>query len=643
MRLEGEEDERPGTSAYGTARHWIDRPRDGVASVVIPTLGVVVAVVALQAEYGVDVSDSLRYLGFEVGFAIVPGWLLFRALSPRPGGWLRQLAVGWGLGNVLQVLAFILTAAVGARDLFLAYPLVVGVPAALVIRRRPARSGSDERTPPDVRWLVGVVCALAGAYVALNFFPHLSLPGTRSVHHHPDFTWHLSLAGDAKHHWPIEDPNVVGYPMPYHWFGHVHLAAASQVTGLSLPLLLFRLYTLPLIVLATIQIVVAGQSLLRSARAGLVAASLALLVGQANLVHLLFGLEFLGVLQSYLHTSPSFAFGLMMLLPLVLLVGEAISAPRGSTGLGGWALIALFMIGASDAKVIILPMIAVSLVMIGGGHLLLRRRPPTAVPIAAGLALVVFAIVYLVQYRGHSSGIELDPSAAGRFFNQSMSAVRDARTYVADRYSFPGSSVLLSAAGVVLGAFGLFAAQLIGIPWLLARQRLRLSSEQAWLLALLTTGVTVALVTESQTTSNQLYFLAYGIVIGSILSADGLLQAWRSRPAMTGAAWRQAVVVALVGVAILGAATIPAARHWSDIDASGRALKVLWAYGALVAGLAVLVVIASRSFRQGRWVALERHGGGDRGGRRGRAPHRPGAFGHRGADLRPRGRPPPDA
>ena len=64
----------------------------------------------------------MRYLGFEVGFAILPGWLLYRALSRRPGGWLRQLALGWGLGNALQVMAYVAAAAVDARGLFPAYP-----------------------------------------------------------------------------------------------------------------------------------------------------------------------------------------------------------------------------------------------------------------------------------------------------------------------------------------------------------------------------------------------------------------------------------------------------------------------------------------------------------------------------------------
>src|SRR5437899_1957211 len=70
--------------------------------------------------------------------------LVYRALVPFPDGRLRLLVFGWTLGYLLEVLAFIATAEVGVRSLFLVYPIAVGVPAALVVRKRMrARSASD--------------------------------------------------------------------------------------------------------------------------------------------------------------------------------------------------------------------------------------------------------------------------------------------------------------------------------------------------------------------------------------------------------------------------------------------------------------------------------------------------------------------
>src|SRR5262245_32999379 len=63
-----------------------------------PIAVVIVAVVGLEVAYGVGLGDALLYLGFEIAFAIVPGVLVYRALSSRPGTWLRQLAIGWTVG-----------------------------------------------------------------------------------------------------------------------------------------------------------------------------------------------------------------------------------------------------------------------------------------------------------------------------------------------------------------------------------------------------------------------------------------------------------------------------------------------------------------------------------------------------------------
>ena len=420
-----------------------------------------------------------------------------------------------------------------------------------MIARRGTTAQPRASVPVNLRWLVAAVCVAATAYVAIAYFPATPLPGSQAVHYHPDLPWAISLAADAKHHWPIQDPNVAGLSMPYHYFVHVHLASASQVTGLALPVIFFRLYSLPLIVLIALQLVVAGQSLARSAYAGLVAACLVLLVGQMNLNHEapLSPVAFLGVLPTYLHSSPSVPFGLIMLLPLLILIGEAISSPKDATRVGDWVLIALFMIGASDAKVVILPMIVSSLLLFGGAHLLVRRRVPLAVPIAGGLAMIVFSALYVLQYRGHSSGVELDPSSAVRLFTEKMAAVAQVKSFVTDALpSFPGSDIVLSSGGIVFGAFGLFSAQLLGIVWLLAHQRFRVNKRQAWVLAFLGTGIAVALLSDSPGTGNVLYFLVFGMVAGCIVSAEGLVLAWRSRPRLAGDMAKRSLVLGLVGL-----------------------------------------------------------------------------------------------
>ncbi len=575
-----------------------------LTSMVVPPLLVVGALIGLPVAYGVSLGDALLFVAYLGGYAVLPGWLVLRALSRRPGSWLRQLALGWALGYALQILAFIATAGAGVRFAFVAYPLVVGVPALLAIRRQDPGTGSTSGLPVDLRWVIAAVCVVATAYVAIAYFPTTPLPGGLGVRYYPDYPWHLSLAADAKHHWPIQDPNVAGLSMPYHYFVHVHMASASQVTGVDLPVIFLRLYNLPLVVLTIVQLVVAGKALVRSAHVGVVAAGLVFLVNQVNLHHAgpFAHTAFQGVLPTYLHLSPSVVFGLVFLVPLLILVGEAIVSPPGDTGVGDWVVIALLMVGASDAKVVILPMIVASLVLYGGARLLTRRAVPATVWIAGGLATVTFAGLYLLQYRGHSSGVTLDAAAGVRLFN-GFDAVRKVTPYVEGVLpTFTGSGTLVKSGGVLFGVVGLFTAQMVGIAWLLTHQRLRVEPRQVWLLAFFGVGVAVPLVSESPGTGNVLYFLAFGTVAGCILSAEGLQLAWRRRPRLDRSTTSKGLAVGVAGLGLLAAAMIVPARLHTDTDPDELARTYLWAYLGLAVGLAVVAVACSRWLRGGRWI-----------------------------------------
>src|SRR5262245_24489330 len=74
---------------------------------------VVIALVVAWTAYQVSLRDALLFVGYEVAFIIVPGVVVFIALSGRIELGLRQIALGWALGYALEIGAFILTAATG--------------------------------------------------------------------------------------------------------------------------------------------------------------------------------------------------------------------------------------------------------------------------------------------------------------------------------------------------------------------------------------------------------------------------------------------------------------------------------------------------------------------------------------------------
>lgn len=574
---------------------------DGARRAAVPGLIAVTGMVAAEIAYGVGLADALLYLVYELGFVVLPGWLAYVAVASRPGGALRRLAVGWALGYVLEILAFALTAATDTRPLFVLYPLAVAAGAvAIIARRHPA--GAEESLRGRLPWAVVSLCLLGVAYIALSYFPGSPLPGTESVTYFIDYPRWIGLSADAMNHWPIMDPSVSGEPLPYHYFVNIHIAAAGQVTGLDLPLVFFRLFILPLTVLLVLELVVAGESIAGSARVGLIAAALVLLIGELRLdasQSFLAHTPFFGLLFTNIVRSPSFLFGLVLFVPLMILLGERLSARAGPQA-RDWLLVGLFMVGVSGAKISILPVVIAALCIYAGWTWLARRRVQTSVWVAGALAVIVCATVYFLQYSGHGSGLVVDPFSA---LDQMPAIALIKGDLAANVPAFPGKEAVLSVGGVVVGSLGLLAAQLVGLAWLLRHRGWRLPGRQIWPFSLLVAGLCLALTFSEPGTQSGLYFLFYGLVAGCVLSAEGLRIAWGSRPALDRSrTWHLAALAAAFGVVLVGLIGIPT---WLDLFSGPRAtaFDYMFRYGGLVLALILLYVAARRLFGPRRWIA----------------------------------------
>ena len=298
---------------------------------------------------------------------IAPGYAAFLALRGRGCPGIVGVAIGWALGYVLEILAFNLTAALDARFLFLLYPPSRSrprSPGSSGTARGPRSSIGRRLKSPRTTWLTAALCTLAIIYVAISLFPEARLPGDGSVTYNQDVPWAISQAADLSHHWPLADPNVAGEGLPYHFFASAHMAAAGQVTGIGLPEILLRFFPLSLAACVTLQFAAAGRLLFGRTSIGLTAGALAMFVNelQLDLRGSQFGhVPFVGVSFTLLLSSPSFLFGTVPLIPLIALLGERLGSRGAPAPAGTWALVALFMVGVSDAKVTILPLVIVAL------------------------------------------------------------------------------------------------------------------------------------------------------------------------------------------------------------------------------------------------------------------------------------------
>src|ERR1700736_6021361 len=176
----------------------VAEPRAGRARRLVPVRtmtsrsGVIAAALVVLAgactgwlSAGVTVGEVARFLGYEVALVVAPGWLLYRAIRPGREDGLRQLAFGWALGYLVEILSFVATAAAGHRGLMPVFPLLVGVCAAAIWRWRARSVRESEATrprPPAISWTLAGVCLLALLIVVIDNFPYDPLPGhVRSV------------------------------------------------------------------------------------------------------------------------------------------------------------------------------------------------------------------------------------------------------------------------------------------------------------------------------------------------------------------------------------------------------------------------------------------------------------------------------
>jgi hypothetical protein len=602
-----------------------------------PTVAVSAAALVLWLTTGVSLGDAGLFVGYHVLYVIAPGCAIYRLLRPGDASALRQLVLGWALGYVLEVLAFVTTAATDERGLLKLYPLVIlalAVPLwrprvgarqvgarrvgarRVGARRVGARRVGARRVgarrepaatlelPPGWGWAIAALSALALAFLGVEYFGSAPLPNqVGRVSYGIDTVWYLSIAGEALHHWPVGDPTVSGQPLYYHLFSSFDTAAITQVTGIGLPVVFFRLCMVPMVLLTVLGLALAGATFGR-AWAGPLAVALALFVGELNLdPHV--GYKFANEMgDDIVAISPSFLMGAALFAPLLALLCELAQAdfraiPRFSSvrsvferslwrelPYGTLAVFGVLAVGASGAKAPTITVLAGGLGLYLAWETLVKRR--LHLPLLASLAVTaaVLAGFWLVAY-GAAGSDQLTVHPPGVVRQMEVPA------YFASRLGSQADWVPLWLALTVVGVIGAYGVQLIGVVGGGARR-----TRGAGLLMTLFAAGQLPYLVYTHPGLSQVFFAEYGLFAACLVSAEGLTALWEG-------AVRQRAVVAS-GVACVATAVAVAFALPHLLGLGGQAGRNTYVYADLaLAGaltLAYALAAARRRFTTRHWA-----------------------------------------
>lgn len=133
---------------------------------------------------------------------------------------------------------------------------------------------------------VFVAAAIGVAFILLAFTLFILFPlpdHVRSVSYFPDSAFDISLAAEARNHWPITSPWIAGLSLRYYTAVFIHGAAINQVTGVALSTVYFRLFPSAMTLLVALQLCSLGRSMGRPRSAGVFAVVIFFMVEAATL------------------------------------------------------------------------------------------------------------------------------------------------------------------------------------------------------------------------------------------------------------------------------------------------------------------------------------------------------------------------
>lgn len=542
------------------------------------------AVLALLHADGVPAASLARYGVYVVWGLFLPGFVVRRLLWPPARTWFGEAVLAITTGLAVELVAWAAFVGVGAGGALRLWPLVTLVSLAFPscrtrLRARPSESFST------VDMIMTVVSASSLLWMMHRSVTAQLLPGQGQATY-PDLLWHMGLVHEARRSFPLGTPQVVGAgTLHYHWFSDAHMAAASMIAGVKVPLEVLRLFPALFYLLVFGASVTAARELTRARWATPIAALLAAATTSFAPFPWLYTsfTSYAPLSPSQLYAGPITVFAVLAVVHLVGLARRG-DAPRGEV-CRAWCGVALAAVALSGAKA------SAPLSILGGLGLLwlwsLRvreaRRTTTAL-LGGGVALVAAALALVA---GGDSGTQ----------KQLFAALGASPVYRRLVSRTPGEGAVLPhlfddpwlATGLLCG-LGLTLCLLVSTVLLTVSKEKR-GNPTFWMLSGTIIAATLVFLVMRHLGLSEFYFVMGVLQLGVIGAAVGLADAADALPDH-----RRRMLAGLSGGSLLAAV---AWLEYAHLAAPGGGDPTAWLRGSVVA-FVLFAVFAAVVVRVGR-------------------------------------------
>lgn len=545
-------------------------------------LPVAFAVVLLLA-YDTPPRAVVAYLAAFVVSVLLPGTLVHRWLRGRQRLLVTDLALGAATGLALQLLGWFVFTALGLASWMWLWTVLLVAPFAAVpaLRRHAALGHYPQRLPAGVAWALAALASGLLWRTSQSWFASSPLPPD-SLMWYPDDYWHLATAAELQRSVLPRVPQVADLTFTYHWFSNAHMGVMSTLTGIDLPVVVARLWVVPVVLVLAGLAVAVMVTLTGSAWPSLVVAAFLLTSGSLN------GITWLGLdgVTAFVPHSPSQIYSLI---PLLLVIHVATDVLRGRPVGRGWILLLLVLLFTAGSKSSVLPVLLCGAAL--AGLVALLRRDGWRRCLSLGGAVLAAMLVMAPLVTGSSAGAGVQAFGIVRRFPV-WKEVTGVTNYeigvntglVIPRLGAPGAATLLA---LILVAYAVqYAWLLAGLSVLSFRRQGDLT---AWFL--LGTGVAGwwAMMLLDVDGVSQAYFMRGAVVAWHVLAAWGVHRIWSL--AAPGGSRRTLAVWAVAGLGV-GWLVLQVQNSISrtDVPPGAKSPPAAVVHGELVADLAVVVV-----------------------------------------------------